>query len=113
MCLLWPLWHNAFPEAQWIIVRRDPMDIVNSCMRTGFMRGYGTPVGWRYWVMEHEKRFSEMKDAGLDVREVWPQKMINGEFSEMESVVKELGLEWDEKKAVEFICPDLWKGGKR
>ena len=23
MCLIWPIWHKAFPEAEWIIVRRD------------------------------------------------------------------------------------------
>jgi len=38
MCLTWPAWHHAFPNAKWIIVRRRIGDIVNSCIRTGFMR---------------------------------------------------------------------------
>ena len=111
MCLLWPLWQLAFPEARWVIVRRRPEDIINSCLRTGFMKKCKGQSGWKYWVFEHEKRFQEMADEGMDIREVWPEKMIHGNFKEIEYVVKDLGLTWNEKEVREFISPDLWKGG--
>ena len=59
---------------------------------------------------QHKERFIEMHQAGLDVREVWPQKMIGNDFSEMEKVVKSLDLNWDYDKATSFIEPALWSG---
>ncbi len=112
MCLMWPLWHKAFPEARWIIVRRRAKEIVNSCMRTGFMRGHQDEKGWMNWVQVHIKRFNEMLNADLDLREVWPQEMIDGEFNEIRSVVEWLGLEWQEEKVKGFISPKLWNGGR-
>uniref|UniRef100_A0A6M3KK48 Putative sulfotransferase domain contining protein n=1 Tax=viral metagenome TaxID=1070528 RepID=A0A6M3KK48_9ZZZZ len=111
MCLIWPIWNEAFPEAKWVIVRRNAEDIVRSCLRTGFMRAYKHRSGWLRWVAEHEKRFEEMHDARLRCREVWPQRMINGDFTEMQSVVNWLGLPWDLDKAREFIEPKLWARG--
>jgi hypothetical protein len=109
---LWPLWVQGFPRAKWVIVRRDGDDIANSCMRTGFMRAYSTVDGWQEWVDTHLKRFAEMVASGIEYREIWPSKMIDGDFSEIQAVVEWLGLEWNEQRAKEFISPELWKGGK-
>lgn len=108
MCLMWPLWAKAFPKAKWIIVRRNPDDIVASCMRTSFMRGYKNYAGWLGWVAEHEKRFQEMHDAELSIQQVWPQVAINGDLTEMQMIVNNLGLKWDEQKIKEFITPSYW-----
>lgn len=110
MCLFWPIWARAFPDARWVIVRRKTGDIVNSCLRTTFMRAYKKASGWYYWVDQHKERFIEMHQAGLNIREVWPQKMIGNDFSEIEDVVKSLGLNWDYDKAIEFVEPALWSG---
>jgi len=113
MCLMWPLWHLLFPEAKWIIVRRDVEDIVRSCLRTSFMRAFQTRSGWLNWVSVHERRFEEMYEQKLDIREVWPQRMMNGDFSEMQNVINSLDLEWDLEKAKAFVDPNLWNRGKR
>lgn len=107
-CLYWYLWHLAFPEAKWIIVRRDANDIARSCMRTSFMRAYNDVIGWLRWVEEHEKRFRQMQVAGLQVREVWPKKMIDGDFEEMKSAIEWLGLEWKEGLVHAFVDPALY-----
>lgn len=112
MCLMWPLWHKAFPKAKWIIVRREPNDIVASCMRTSFMRGYKNYAGWLGWVAEHEKRFQEMHDAGLNIYQIWPQVAINGDFTELQMVINNLGLKWNEDKVKEFITPSYWHRNK-
>jgi hypothetical protein len=112
MCLMWPLWHKAFPDAQWIIVRRETEDIVSSCLRTSFMKAHKKRSGWIKWVGEHEARFEEMIANKLNVREVWPQRMIRGEFSEIQTVVNALGLNWKEKAVVDFVDPGLWRGWK-
>lgn len=113
MCLMWPLWHTAFPQAQWIIVRRDSEDIVTSCLKTSFMRAFRTRSGWLQWVAEHEKRFEEMYDAKLKIQEVWPQRAINGDLTQMQMVINNLGLDWKFDKVKEFVEPSLWHKAKK
>ena len=110
MCLIWPIWREAFPGAKWIIVRRKTEDIVDSCMRTSFMRKHKNPDGWGEWIAEHEKRFKEMQDAEMDVREVWPIKAIQGDFTEVKEMILDCGLQWNEKAVKEFVSPELYHG---
>lgn len=121
MCLHWPVWHYAFPDAKWIIVRRKTSDILYSCERTGFMRAFNgrsnqvavgaknSREGWLWWVHQHEDRFREMINEGLNVKIVWPDRMVNGNYELMKDAVEWLGLTWDHDKVMEFIEPKLWK----
>jgi len=112
MCLLWPLWHAAFPKAKWIIVRRQDEDIVASCLKTGFMRAFNDEKGWQWWVDQHKKRFKEMKAAGLHVQEIWPTKFVHGDLSEIRTFVDTYGgLSWNEKAIADFITPAWWSAG--
>lgn len=113
MCLMWLLWHKAFPDAKWIIVRRSDKEIINSCMKTGFMSKYKDTNGWQSWIDEHKKRFKEMHDEGLNIREVYPKDMISGNFKCVKETVKWLGLEWNSDKVLDFITPALWSNIKR
>jgi len=109
LCLIWPLWQTAFPEAKWIIVRRRDDDIARSCARTTFMRAFGDNyLDWYKWITHHKERFEEMKKV-LDVREVWPTKFVQGDYSEIESVIRWLGLEWKEEAAREFVNPEWYR----
>ena len=120
MCLTWPAWHYAFPDAKWIIVRRKTSDIVNSCMHTGFMKAYSNPMiqkkvhvsseaeGWKWWVRQHEKCFVEMIEAGMNIKIIWPERMLSGDYSQIYEMLEWLGLEW-KKEIVDFIEPKLWK----
>ena len=109
MCLVWPTFHFAFPKAKWIIVRRKDADIVNSCMRTGFMNAYKDETGWQIWVDHHKARFLEMIDADMDVHQVWPEKMIKGDFTEIKKVVEAVGLTWNPDAVKDFVAPELWR----
>ena len=40
ICLFWPIWKGAFPNAKWLIVRRPDDAIIDSCLRTSFMRAF-------------------------------------------------------------------------
>lgn len=110
MCLMWPLWHRAFPQARWVIVRRSKEDIVRSCLKTTFMRAHRKASGWEKWVDRHVECFLEMAAAGLDLYYVWPHKMIGRDLSEIESVIRRLGLVYDESAVLDFIEPALWSG---
>jgi hypothetical protein len=119
MCLHWPVWNYAFPKAKWIIVRRKTSDIINSCTRTKFMRAFVNQGnqravgakdehdGWLWWVHEHEKRFVEMIQEGLNVKVIWPQRMVDGDYSEIKEMLEWLGLEWT-SEVTEFMEPKLW-----
>jgi len=120
MCLTWPIWDYAFPNAKWIIVRRRTPDIINSCLRTGFMSAFAKKGnqasvsakneydGWLWWVRQHELRFSEMITAGLNCKVVWPDRMVNHDYSQIKEAIEWLGLDWDGQKVLDFIEPKLW-----
>jgi len=120
MCLHWSVWHYAFPNAKWIIVRRKTSDILNSCIRTGFMRAFRNRTsqnavgvttewdGWLWWVHQHELRFIEMIQAGLNCKQIWPERMVDGDYSQIKEMLEWLGLEWG-PEITEFIEPKLWK----
>jgi hypothetical protein len=108
LCLLWSAWHAAFPEAKWIIVRRAREGIVQSCLRTSFMRAFGQDAGgWRWWVQRHERMFAEMKRAGLSVREVWTDPLVEDEpdLGALHGTIEWAGLEWDEDAVRKLIEP--------
>ena len=110
MCLFWPQWHFAFPTARWIFVRRENRDIINSCLKTGFMSKYKKAEGWQKWIDVHMERLEEMKDAGMDVVEVWPSKIISGNYGEIKNAIHHVGLRWNRDVVHDFIDPRLWHG---
>ena len=125
MCLTWPVWHFAFPNAKWIIVRRRTGDIINSCLKTSFMRAFANKKwqkavgvenerdGWKWWVHQHEDRFVEMIQAGLNVKVVWPERMVTNNYQQMYEAVEWLGLDWKSKEVFDFIDPKLWKARRK
>lgn len=120
MCLMWPIWEYAFPNAKWIIVRRRTEDIVRSCLHTGFMkrfrrRQFQEEVGaaneaeaWEWWVHQHIERFRQMINHGLNVKVVRPERMVVGDYTQIYDAVEWCGLEWNSQIVAEFIDPKLW-----
>jgi hypothetical protein len=107
MGLIWPIWNNAFPNAKWIIVRRRTGDVIQSCLKTGYMTAYEDEKGWLEWVHEYEIRFVQMIEAGLNCKIIWPERMINGNLQQLYEVIEWLGLTW-KKEALNYIDPLLW-----
>lgn len=112
-CLIWPVWHMAFPKARWVLVRRADERIVDSCMRTSFMRKRRTPEAWQEWVNHHKRCFESMKEAGLNLVEIWSDvlvRTIRHDVRIPKMLVENLGLIWNEEKVMEFVDPKLWHG---
>ncbi len=107
MALIWPVWNNAFPNAKWILVRRRTGDIIQSCLKTGYMKAYETETGWLEWIHEYEKRFVQMIEAGINLKVIWPERMVTGDLQQLYEVIDWLGLTW-KKEALDFIDPLLW-----
>lgn len=107
MLLIWPVWQAAFPDAKWVIVRRNKNEIAASCMRTPFMRAFNDEAGWLGWVKEHEDRFDQIFAAGILAHEFWPGVALN-EPARFKDLISWLGLEWKEDEVNEFIDHSLW-----
>jgi hypothetical protein len=122
--LIWPVWHYAFPDAKWIIVRRRTGDIIQSCVKTGYMQAFKAmesrksinvlkeEEGWLWWVHQYEKRFVEMITEGVNCKIIWPERMIHGDYQQLYETLEWLGLPWN-TEAVTFIDPLLWSSRKK
>lgn len=107
MCHIWPLWHDAFPDARWIIVRRERERIIDSCIRTSFMRAHGdSREGWGAWHDAHLPRFVEIMHR-CDAIEIWPDREMR-EPEPFRAAVEFAGLTYDAAAVRATIRPGLW-----
>jgi len=119
----WKIWNQIYPNAQWIIVRRKTSDIINSCIKTGYMKLFknkenleklglqNESEGWLWLVHQYEKDWVEMIQAGLDIKIIWPERMVDGDYSQINQMLSWLGLEWN-LDIVNVIDPLVRKGEK-
>lgn len=124
MALMWPIWHYAFPNAKWVLVRRRTGDIIESCTKTAYMSAFKSvsirekvgatteEEGWLWWVHEFEKRFVEMIEQGVNVKVVWPERMVHGDYQQLFETLDWLGLKWT-PEILNFIDPLLWTSRKK
>lgn len=75
LTFVWPVFRDAFPDAKWVLVRRDREKIIDSCLNTGFMFAYADRHGWSHWIDQHEERFERMH-AELHLIEFWPDQVV-------------------------------------
>jgi hypothetical protein len=111
-CLLWPMWHTAFPKAHWIIVKRSNREIAESCMKTGYMTAYSTVEDWLIWACMYSSILEKLKGSKIEYNIVEPERIIKGDLSQIKSVILSLNLTWREQRVKQFVLPELWKGGK-
>jgi len=65
--------------------------------------------GWIWWVHQHEKRFIEMMESeeGVNVKVIWPHRMVNGDYTQIKDMIDWLGLKWN-TEILNFVDPLLW-----
>jgi hypothetical protein len=112
LAITWPLWNISFPDAKWIIVRRRTGDVIQSCMKTGYMKAFKDEKGWLSMVNEYEKRFIEIENEKIDHKIIWPERMVNGDYRQLYELCDWLGLKWEDK-AIEVLDKLLWKSIKK
>ena len=111
-CILWPVWHAAFPNARWIIVRRDTESIARSCIKTGYMNAFSSMADWRTWVQEYGRRFNEMEKAGLSISFIWPTQFLAGQTTDVQRAVNGISdLKWSRPAVEQVLLPILWNRG--
>ena len=106
LALIWPLWIDAFPNAQWVLVKRDIKEIIQSCKNAFFMITFNTEEHWESWINEYWDRLETAKKH-INYREIEADTIIKGDLEEIKDTIKWLGLTWTEE-AEKFINPALW-----
>jgi len=116
--LIWQEINKVFPMAKWVVVCRDNESILKSCEKTGFMQAFSKSYilqqigkenaieGWKWWLGQYQERILEMQYS-LNIKFVYPEKMMHGDFNEMQAIVEWCEGKWDEAKAKQFIEPKL------
>ncbi|NOY63115.1 MAG: hypothetical protein GXP10_08195, partial [Gammaproteobacteria bacterium] len=113
LTLTWPQWQYAFPEARWVIVRREPAEIIRSCLNTNFMIQHSSdPLFWQRWVDQYLDRLERLKEADVWWREISAHPIVGGDFGEIRKLVADLDLHWSEQAVSAFVDPDAWHAKK-
>ncbi len=113
LTLLWPIYRKAFPEATWLVVRRDEEGFINSCLRTSFMKHHSQDRNfWENLAKEYRFRLDTLKHSGANVLEISSPEIINGNFDQLKEFVFQLGLKYKEDELKDFVSPAYWHGNK-
>ena len=106
LSLTWRYWNKLYPNAQWVIVRRKPSSIINSCTKTAYQDmmknkktlkriGVNTEEqGWLWLIHQYEKQWVEMYKEGLNIMEVYPDRMENQDYHKISALLNWVNLEW-------------------
>ena len=101
----WRCWNDAFPNALWIVTERNDNDVIDSCLRTSFMKRYNDREGWQYFINEHKKRFEDMFFYLSRIYKLNTDDIVNFKFNDLERIVKDAGLNWDYEKIKKQVQP--------
>ncbi len=115
LCLIWKEIDIQFPTAKWILVQRDEKHILESCRKTGFMRAFNNnnvlheigkdtaEEGWKWWLEQYKDKVLEIQYGVNHVRTVYPEKMLHGDFIEMQQVVEWSGGIWRDTDVRDYV----------
>lgn len=111
MTLTWPIWHEHFPGATWVIARRPSDDVIASCLRTGFMNQHSRdPAYWQVFVDAYQSHITELRRLTRRSFEIDTTAVAGGQLGSVEAVVAATGLVWRETAVHKFVSADLWHG---
>jgi hypothetical protein len=51
--------------------------------------------GWLWWVHQQEQEFRDMIETGLNVKVIWPERMLDGNFEQIHEMLEWVGLPWN------------------
>jgi hypothetical protein len=96
LTLLWPLFDRAFPDATWVIVRRDRGQVIDSLCRTSFMARHSTsPDYWAPFCAAYDHRLSLLERSGARVIGIDSGALSRGDLTQIGEVLDAAGLPFD------------------
>ena len=111
LLLTWRMWHKAYPDARWVLVRRDRDEIIDSCCRSKFMNrpqyGERNRDFWSNWVDEYLLRMEDLKKH-IDYMEVDTNQLLDGNYCTIKDAISMCGLSYSDLNVKSVICPEYW-----
>jgi|TARA_R100000084_G_C4653953_1_gene151591 hypothetical protein len=92
----WQLFNKYFPNAQWIIVKRNRNEILNSILRTEFMDAYKSVNEWNNYLDKYEILINNIK-SNCNYTEFNINNVFDNKISEVKKLCYYLDIEYNEK----------------
>ena len=110
LSLIWRLLNSEFPNAIWVIVRRNRADFIQSCLNTDFMSQHSRkPEFWNYFADAIEERLEELINTVHCHYSIEANKVVMGQFDDLEEVCLCAGINFDKQKVEAFVDKNLMK----
>lgn len=113
LALMWPIWKTSYPNARWVLVKRNRKDNIESLMRTRFMHHNSKPgerdeAFWDNWIDRYYQGMEEIKESGVEYYEVDTDKIISGDFDGIKQVCEVSDLSFSEEQCKQFVDERYW-----
>ena len=108
-------WKRIYPQAQWVIVKRKPSDVIQSCLKTDYMCAFNSSQvldivqartiekGWLWWIQQQDRLITELVMSEANTFVVWPERMVDGDFGQMEELFARLQLSFERTEVQKYI----------
>lgn len=105
--MTWPLWQEHFPDAIYVLNRRNIADNLQSMQKHRVISKRGSSHNLRFWIKwargKQELIAKYCSHVWVDVDRIW-----QGDMDEAKKVVEAYGLDFNRKIAEDWIEPSLW-----
>jgi len=112
LTLLWRIFNSQFPNALWIIVRRDRENVIRSCLSTHFMLQHSSKVDfWNKFADEYETRLEALLHCVKNVIQINTDELVNGHYEIIENICRDRGINFVHSVVNDFVSPVHWNRG--
>jgi len=105
--MTWPLWQEHFPDAVYVLNRRNVADNLRSMQNHRVISKRGSSRALRFWIEwvrgRQERIAQHCPHVWVDADRIW-----RGDMGEAKKVVEVCGLDFDSKVAEDWVEPNLW-----
>jgi len=115
MVLMWPTLHKAFPDARWVIVKRNREDVIKSLSRARFM---AQPMAGLIkddsdflgkWFDRYQRGIDEIKSCPeIEFYEVDSDQILSGDYSSLLRTADALNLRLNDERIRNYVKPEWW-----
>jgi hypothetical protein len=109
LSLIWPFFYNAFPEAQWIIVRRPLERVIDSCLNTSFIKQHSTDRAfWNNFAESYQQRLQQLEATAANVTEIDIETIFDQDYTPLQQLIEQCGLSYQQQAIDNFVDRQHW-----